>query len=63
MRFDLKTPIGLLFSLYGLLLVLYAIFGEETQYARSLGWNVNGYWGALMLSFGIGLLVLGRRHP
>jgi hypothetical protein len=63
MRFDLKTPIGLLFSLYGLLLVLYATFGDEAQYVRSLGWNVNGVWGALMLSFGIGLLVLGRRHP
>ncbi len=63
MRFDLKTPIGLLFSLYGLLLALYAVFGDQAQYARSLGWNVNAYWGALMLLFGVALLVLGRRRP
>lgn len=63
MRFDLKTPIGLLFSLYGLLLALYAAFGDQDEYARSLGWNVNGCWGALMLLFGIALLVFGRSHP
>jgi hypothetical protein len=63
MHFDLKTPIGLIFSLYGLLLALYGVFGDQTQYARSLGWNANTCCGGLMLLFGIVVLMLGRRRP
>jgi hypothetical protein len=63
MHFDLKTPIGLIFSLYGFLLALYGVFGDQTQYARSLCWNVNTRCGGLMLLFGIAVLVLGRRRP
>ena len=62
MRFDLKTPIGLMFSLYGLLLTLYGVFGDQAQYSRSLGWNVNICCGGMMLLFGIAVLVLGRRR-
>jgi hypothetical protein len=63
MRFDLKTPIGLIFSLYGLLLALYGVFDDQAQYTRSFGWNVNTCCGGLMLVFGIAVLVLGRRRP
>jgi len=44
--FDPKTPIGLLFTLYGVLLS-----------ARELGLNVNLIWGGVLLVFGITLLL------
>ena len=57
MRFNLKTPIGLLFSLYGALLALYGAFGGPSEYSRSLGINVNAGWGAVLLVFGIAMLI------
>ena len=60
MRFNLKTPIGLLFSLYGALLALYGAFGDPTQYSRSLGINVNAGWGAVLLIFGVAMLIPRR---
>jgi hypothetical protein len=60
MRFDLKTPIGWLFSLYGALLALYGALGDPAQYSRSLGINVNAAWGVVLLLFGIGLLMAKR---
>ena len=60
MHFNLKTPIGLLFSLYGALLALYGAFGDQAQYSRSLGINVNVGWGAGLLLFGVAMLVPWR---
>jgi hypothetical protein len=57
MRFNLKTPIGLLFSIYGALLALYGAFADSAQYSRSLGINVNAGWGAVLLLFGIVMLI------
>lgn len=55
MPFDLRTPIGLLFSLYGALLALRGLLpGSST--ARSLGLNVDLIWGAALLLFGLALL-------
>jgi hypothetical protein len=56
MNFDLRLPIGALFTLYGALLVLYGFFGDQAQYARSLGLNVNLIWGMVLLVFGLGML-------
>lgn len=62
MDFDLRTPIGLLFSILGTLLVGYGLitFGSE-MYARSLGMNMNLGWGAVLLVFGLTMLWLARR--
>ena len=57
MHFNLKTPIGLLFSLYGALLALYGVFGDPVQYSRSLGINVNAGWGVVLLIFGVAMLI------
>jgi hypothetical protein len=63
MNFDLRLPIGALFTVYGALLTLYGVFGDQAQYARSLGLNVNLIWGVVLLVFGLGmLLVRGRRQ-
>ena len=57
MHFNLKTPIGLLFSLYGALLVLYGTLGDQVQCTRSLGINVNAGWGMVLLLFGVAMLI------
>jgi hypothetical protein len=53
MNFDLRLPIGLMFSLYGVLLVIYgAVTGGQPMYERSLGLNVNLLWGVVLAVFG-----------
>jgi hypothetical protein len=50
-----------MFTLFGLLLVIYGAVGDKSIYQRSLGINVNLGWGAVLLVFGVVMLVLGRR--
>ena len=52
MGIDLRYPIGLLFLIFGLLLVLYGLFSGSAAYSRSLGIDVNLWWGLIMLVFG-----------
>jgi uncharacterized membrane protein HdeD (DUF308 family) len=61
MKFDLRLPIGILFSIYGVLLTLYGLVANKEQYARSLGINVNLVWGIVMLIFGGLMLFFARR--
>jgi len=61
MGLDIRLPIGLMFTLFGLLLVGYGLLGDKSIYHRSLGININLAWGAVLLVFGIVMLVLGRR--
>jgi membrane protein implicated in regulation of membrane protease activity len=62
MGFDIRMPIGALFSVLGLLLCIYgAITSGSTIYAlHSLGLNVNLWWGLVMFLFGVGMLSLTR---
>jgi hypothetical protein len=52
MGIDLRYPIGLLFVIFGLLLVFYGLFSGTAAYSRSLGIDVNLWWGLIMLVFG-----------
>ena len=61
MGLDIRLPIGLLFSVIGLLLVGFGAFGDKTIYERSLGLNVNLAWGAVLLVFGAMMVLLARR--
>lgn len=61
MQFDLRIPLGILFSIYGLLLTVYGMFSDSALYARSLGININLGWGIVLLVFGVALLLLRRR--
>jgi hypothetical protein len=61
MGLDIRLPIGLLFSVIGLLLVGFGAFGDKTIYERSLGLNVNLAWGAVLLIFGAVMVLLTRR--
>ena len=61
MGLDIRLPIGLMFTLFGLLLVVYGLVSDKAIYQRSLGMNVNLGWGAVLLIFGLVMLALGRR--
>jgi hypothetical protein len=67
MNLDLRLPIGLMFTIDGLLLVGYGLVSDPAIYARSLGTNVNLGWGVVLLAFGVGMLVPAirpaRRRP
>jgi hypothetical protein len=54
---DIKLPIGWLLSAYGLLLGIYGLATKKEMYAKSLGFNLNVIWGALMLAIGAGFLL------
>ena len=49
---DLRIPIGLLFSLLGVLLLGFGAVSDPAIYETSLGFNVNLWWGLVMLAFG-----------
>ena len=61
MGLDIRLPIGLMFTLFGVLLVVYGLVSDSAIYQRSLGMNVNLGWGAVLLIFGVVMLLLGRR--
>ena len=63
MNFDLRLPIGLMFSVYGALLVIFgaATTGNEIYAEHSLGMNINLIWGAVLLVFGLCMLALAWR--
>jgi hypothetical protein len=63
MRFDLRLPIGLLFSIFGAVLVIYGFITPPETYKQSLGINVNLYWGVVLCAFGgvmLGFALRGR---
>jgi hypothetical protein len=60
-NFDLRLPIGALFTVYGALLAGYGVLGDKAQYARSLGININLGWGLVLLAFGLVMLLAHAR--
>jgi hypothetical protein len=62
MSLDLRVPIGLMFSVFGVILTIYGFVSDRSIYARSLGINVNLIWGLALLVFGISMLLLGMRR-
>jgi hypothetical protein len=61
---QLHLFVGGLFSVTGILLVSYGLVSDPSIYARSLGWNVNLWWGLVVTGFGLSFLTwwqTGRR--
>jgi hypothetical protein len=66
MNLDLRLPIGLMFTIIGALLSVFGMLSKAEIYTRSLGINVNLWWGLVLLLFGIIMLSLAlraRRRP
>jgi len=63
MGLDIRWPIGLMFSLVGLLLTIFgfATKGDAEMYQRSLDININLIWGIILLLFGGFMLVMAMR--
>ncbi len=63
MSLDLRLPMGLMFTLTGTILTAFGLATRrnEVLYAKSIGIDINLWWGAVLLVFGITMLVLGRR--
>jgi len=68
MGLDIRLPIGMLFTLVGAVLTVFGFVSDRELYQRSLGYNVNLWWGLVLLFFGLVFLYYGRRgtsamHP
>ena len=61
MNLDLRLPIGLMFSIFGVILVGFGLVSDTGIYARSLGVNVNLWWGLVLLAFGLVMLGFALR--
>jgi hypothetical protein len=65
MGLDIKVPIGLMFTILGLLLTIFglATAGNAEMYQRSLDININLWTGAAMLVIGIIMLATSKLRP
>jgi len=58
---DIRLPIGMLFTIFGIMLIVFGMFSNPSLYAKSLGININLLWGVALLVFGAAMLFLGAR--
>jgi hypothetical protein len=62
MQLDIRLPIGLLFTLFGLILVIFGLVSDPAIYrTHSLGMNINLVWGLVQIAFGAIMLWLAFR--
>jgi hypothetical protein len=62
MSLDIRLPIGLLFAIIGLIMAVFGIISSRWPiYQRSLGYNVNLWWGCVLLAFALFMLLMARR--
>ena len=61
MGLDIRLPIGMLFTIFGIMLIAFGVFSNPALYVQSLGTNINLNWGVVLLVFGLIMLFLGAR--
>jgi len=61
MGLDIRIPLGVMFTLLGLLLTGFGLFSDPAIYQRSLGIDINLWWGLALLIFGVVMLGFGWR--
>ena len=61
MKLDLRIPIGLMFTIVGVMLAVFGLMSDNAIYARSLGINVNLWWGLVLVAFGLVMLGFAMR--
>jgi hypothetical protein len=64
MILDLRIPMGLMFTVTGMILTFFGILTrhDTALYAKSLGINANFWWGLVMLAFGLTMYITGIRR-
>lgn len=60
MGMDIRILLGLMFTTFGCILVLFGWLGDQRIYERSLGININLLWGTVLIVFGL-LMLVGAR--
>jgi len=60
MGLDIRIPIGAMFALLGAILTVYGLISDPAIYQRSLGLNVNLWWGMILVVFGVIMLLLAK---
>ena len=61
MKLDLRLPMGLMFTIFGAILTVYGLVSDDAIYQRSLGIDVNLWWGLVLLVFGVTMLAFSLR--
>ncbi len=63
MFYDARISMGMMFTLIGTILTAFGLATRDNAavYVKSLGIDVNLWWGLALLVFGIVVLALGRR--
>jgi sulfite exporter TauE/SafE len=62
MGFDIRLPIGFLFTVLGALLALFGLVTLDSPiYQHSLGMNINVGWGIVLLIFGLLMVFFAKR--
>ncbi len=62
MGLDIRIPLGLLFLATGGIMSVYGFLTRNSAiYEKSLGVNLNLYWGLGLFLFGLVMFVMGRR--
>jgi multisubunit Na+/H+ antiporter MnhG subunit len=61
MNLDIRLPIGLMFGVMGALLAIFGLVAKNVDYTKSLGININVWWGILLFLFGVVMFLVGRR--
>lgn len=61
MNLDVRWAIGGMFTITGALLVVYGLLSNPAIYEKSLGINVNLWWGLALFVFGLLMLLVAFR--
>jgi protein-S-isoprenylcysteine O-methyltransferase Ste14 len=61
MGLDIRIPLWGLFVVLGVLLAAYGLLSSAAMYQRSLGIDINLWWGVVLLAFGLAMLALAWR--
>jgi hypothetical protein len=62
MQLDLRLPLGMMFGIFGLILVAVGALGPANQTDCCMGININLEWGMVLLVFAAVMLFLTFRH-
>jgi len=53
MGLDIRWPIGIIFTIYGVLLIIDGIVADRAIFVSSVGVNIDLWWGLAMVVFGM----------
>jgi len=61
MGLDIRSPIGILFTIYGAMLIIYGLVADPSIFVSSMEVNIDVWWGVAMLVFGLIMGILAFR--